>query len=371
MKVLHLIDHLGIGGAQSQLVDLVESRGPDVETQIVALSSRELPAYARRIEAAGVLCRSLDLSKRNPVGLRKLRALLKSERPDLLHTHLDFSNSFGVATAASLGRERPLVVRSIDDDPGRKYAWPLRLFARQAARWVDAEVAVSSSVRRSAERLFPSGPRPIEVIPPGLDLQRFDPALVGSEAVRDLRLGADCVVGTVARLADQKGLSTLLEAMPQVTAETGARLLIVGDGPRRVRLERYAMRLGLGGSVSFLGYRGDMVDVYAAMDVFALPSRHEGFGVVFIEAMAMGVPVVGTRVVGTVDAIQDRATGLLVPPDDPRALAEAILRLLADAELATRLANRGAGWVRSTRSREAMAANTEELYRRLLSTARA
>jgi len=103
-----------------------------------------------------------------------------------------------------------------------------------------------------------------------------------------------------------------------------------------------------------------------AMDVFALPSRDEGFGLVFLEAMAMGVPVVGTRVIGSEDAVDDGATGLLVPYADAPALAHAIRRLLEDSELARRLRNTAAERVRRTSSREQFAAQVEALYRELL-----
>ena len=102
--------------------------------------------------------------------------------------------------------------------------------------------------------------------------------------------------------------------------------------------------------------------IYAALDVMVMPSRHEGFGIAFVEAMAMGVPVVGTRVVGSVDAVQDGTTGLLVPPDDPAALAAAILRLFDDPQLWGRLVDEARRRVRAHCSREGMARRTEALY---------
>ena len=367
MKILHLIDHLGLGGAQNQLVDLIESGDPEFEHEVVALGPRTLPPLAERLYRAGAPFQCLDLSKWGPTGLPKICRALDEARPDVVHTHLDYSNSIGVAVAASRGRARPRVVRAIDDDPSDKYAWPLRLGARYVTRWVDAEIAVSESVRRVIERIFPRPTRPMDVIPPGLDLRRFEPSAVDLARARELRDGASRVVGTVGRLTDQKGLATLVHALPRLRAsDDGTRLLVVGEGPRRVALEQLASRLGVQDAVVFLGHRADMAEVYSAMDVFALSSQHEGFGIVFLEAMSMGIPVVGSRVVGIVDAIQDEVTGLVVPPADSAALAAAILRLFDNPDLAGSLADRARRTVLATRSREVMAARTEAVYRRTL-----
>lgn len=366
MKVLHLIDHLGLGGAQNQLVNLVESGSREFEHEVVSLAPRTLPLPMERLRAAGASVRCLGLSKGDATGFLEVRRAIGGARPDILHTHLDYSNSIGIAAAASLRPHRPPVVRSIDDDPRRKYRWVLRLAARQATRWVDAEIAISESVRREVERAFPRPSRSIDVILPGLDLRRFEPSAVDPAKARELRAGATRVVGTAGRLTDQKDLPTLIEAWPTLAANDGrTRLLVVGEGPRRADLERHASRLGVRESVTFLGYRSDMADVYAAMDVFVLPSRHEGFGIVLLEAMSMGVPVVGTRVVGIVDAIRDDVTGLVVSPGDPPALAAAILRLLDDPHLARSLAGRARDHVRATGSRDRMAARTENVYRRI------
>ena len=98
------------------------------------------------------------------------------------------------------------------------------------------------------------------------------------------------------------------------------------------RSRRRCAGSGVDHAVSFVGYQEDVVSAYAAMDVFVLPSRDEGFGLVFLEAMAVGVPVVGTRVIGSEEAVEDGVTGLLVPYADPAALAHAVRRLLGDAE---------------------------------------
>jgi glycosyltransferase involved in cell wall biosynthesis len=120
-----------------------------------------------------------------------------------------------------------------------------------------------------------------------------------------------------------------------------------------------------------VGYQDDVVSAYAAMDVFVLPSRDEGFGLVFLEAMAIGVPVVGTRVIGSEDAVEEGVTGLLVPYADAGALAMAVRSILESPELAGRLRAAAADRVRRAFSREQFTAHVESLYRELLAGRRA
>ena len=362
MRVVHLIDHLGLGGSQTLLLDLLERRGPDIEPEVWTLRDRTLPKTAQRLRDSGVRLRYLSLSGLNPLRLRALRASLAQVRPDLLHTHLDISNTLGAAVALTLGSARPRIVCHIENHPRLHYGRAARWLLGRVASRVDAHIILSPSLREAA-RPFLRSARRLEVIRPGIDLDRFDPAAVQAAGVRRLRGSASRVVGTVARLAEQKGIETLLDAMPRLLdAASDTRVLVVGDGPGRVALEARAHRLGIAAAVDFLGYRADVESIYAALDVMVMPSRHEGFGIAFVEAMAMGVPVVGTRVVGSVDAVQDGTTGLLVPPDDPAALAAAILRLFDDPQLWGRLVDEARRRVRAHCSREGMARRTEALY---------
>jgi glycosyltransferase involved in cell wall biosynthesis len=362
VKVVHLIDHLGAGGSQAMLLDLLERRGPGIRPEVWTLRDRTLPSAAQRLRAAGARLRCLDMSVRNPLGLCALPAWLARARPDLLHTRLDVSNTFGAALALTLGKGRPRIVCQIENDPGQHYRrGPRWLLARMAAR-VDAFILLSPSLRASTEP-FLRGARRVAVVQPGIDLDRFDPAAVDAASVRQLRGPARRVIGTVARLAGQKGIETLLEAAPRLLkAASNTRILIAGDGPDRAVLELRASRLGIAGAVEFLGHRHDIETVHAALDAMVLPSRHEGFGVVFLEAMAMGVPVVGTRVVGTIDAIEDGVTGLLVPPAQAGALAAAVLRLFDDPPLRRRLVEEASRRVRAEHARELMARRIEAVY---------
>ena len=362
MKVLHLIDHMGLGGAQAALLDLLEVRSPEIKVEVWSLSERTLPQAVKRMADAEVPYRSLRLSKLDLFGPLKLRSLLKSARPDLLHTHLEFSNAAGASAAASLGAARPIVLSQVDNDPLQSYSRLHRLLGRALAPLVDMHLVAAPSLRDRVVAAFGINAGRLTTIPLGLDLARFT-APPDPHRVAELRGGALRVVGTVGRLAPQKALHVLLDATPALLeVEPRTRVLIAGDGPLRPVLEAQSRRLGIAHTVTFTGYHADVEVAYAAMDVFVLPSLYEGFGLVLVEAMACGVPVVASEAVGIVDLIRDGHTGLLVPIGDSEALSSRLLRLLANQDLAQRLRLAGRELVHTEHGRLAVARRVESLY---------
>lgn len=188
----------------------------------------------------------------------------------------------------------------------------------------------------------------IEVINNGTDADRFSPVqnpeFRGSIGAHDRP-----VILAIGRIVRRKGFDTVIEAMPRVLESLpDALLAIAGEGPFETELRALVDRLGLKESVHFCGgipYE-DLPDVYSSADVVAMPSRNEppaveGFGIVFLEANACERPVIGAATGGIPDAIVDGETGVLVPPDDPVALAGSLIKLLADAPLRERLGRRG------------------------------
>lgn len=366
MKVLHVIDHMGLGGEQRVVQDLAVMRAPDVEAAVWSLRSHELPGTADRMAAAGVPYHTLGFSYGNPMALAGFRGRLRETGPDVLHLHLEYSTLIGALAALSLPAPRPILVASVANDPYRQ-AVLHRLAGRWLAPFIDLHVTHSRGILDSVLLAYARRPRRVQCVSLGIDLGRFDRTLANPERVADYRRSAGRVVGTIGRLVPQKAIHVLLDATPALLQDDPAtRVLVVGDGPLRGALEAQAHELGIAHAVEFAGYQEDVVSAYAAMDVFVLPSRDEGFGLVFLEAMAMGVPVIGTRVIGSEDAVEDGATGLLVPYADPPALARAVRRLFDDAELRRRLRDTAAERVQRTASREQFAAQVETVYRGLM-----
>jgi glycosyltransferase involved in cell wall biosynthesis len=207
------------------------------------------------------------------------------------------------------------------------------------------------------------------VVPPGIDLGRFVSSARENESVPKSSASPHrpgnrpATIGTVARLTDQKGVDTLLKSALRIRARfPDLRVLIAGEGPLRADLEAEVGRLGLADAVCFLGHVEDVRLVYGALDVFVLASRHEGSPLALLEAMATGVPVVATRVSGLAEVVRDGTTGVLVEPEQPQALADAVINLLADTHLRRSLADAACLWVCAERSVEAMTRKIESIY---------
>lgn len=224
-----------------------------------------------------------------------------------------------------------LTLQSGDLDSAKKQRRiPGRLWARIHAS-PDRVTAISGFLRERAVRLG-ADPARVSVVPNGVDLSRIVPQRP------EERVPGRIVC--IARLAWEKGLGDLLAAVAEVRRSVPqAHLVLVGDGADRAALEARTKELGITDAVTFRGAlpNADALAVLRTADVFACPSLAEGLGIVFIEAQACGVPPVGTRVGGIPDVITDGESGLLVPANDPAALAAAVRRVLTDAPLRERL----------------------------------
>jgi glycosyltransferase involved in cell wall biosynthesis len=218
---------------------------------------------------------------------------------------------------------------------------PFTWFLTRAVRRADAVVAIS---RYTADEVRELADVPVEVIPYAVGLRTPEEP---SPPVRPLRAGFTTLF--VGRLVERKGVPTLIDALALLPPVLDARLVVVGDGPQRLRLEARARQAGVASRVTFRGRVSDaeLQAAYRDADVLVLPSvvdargDTEGLGVVLLEAMAFRVPVVASRLGGITDIVADGETGLLVPPGDATALAGALRDLAEHPALAARLAEGG------------------------------
>jgi glycosyltransferase involved in cell wall biosynthesis len=313
--------------------------------------------------AAGVTTVDLAARGRNdPGAFWRLGALMRRERFDIVHAH-SLRAELGAAFWANSVTPRPRLVRSIHNtDP--LYDHPvLRRLGCWSANKMDRIIAISDAVGEFARNHLGPESAPVQRIYYGID-----PAVYPSE--RREQPGS-MKLAIVARLAAQKGHHVLLDAVRDV-AETipSVRLLVIGheDDLTIAELQSYARQLGIGDNVSFLGFRADIAELTRDVDIFVLPSLWEGFGLVLIEAMALGLPVVASRVGPIPEIVADGESGKLVPPGNASALARAIRDLLEAPDVAFAMGQRGRERVEREFSLQAMMNQIERLYETLAPT---
>jgi glycosyltransferase involved in cell wall biosynthesis len=337
---------------------------------LCTVTARHDGALADEVGTAGIERHDLGARRlADPLALMRFLVLLRRQCTDLVHAHGQDAAVLA-RWARRVGQFRLVITRHVLDEPSRGFRQRVRQHAAiSAVRAADAVVAVSKS---AADRLseLASLPRTrIEVIPNGIELDRYDPAgnAVGASRVRrELGLGPDTVAVLVpAVLRPGKGHDTLLAAVPRVRRHVpDAAFLLAGDGELADALGARAQQLG--GAVRMLGHRNDMPGLMAAAAVVCLPSRSEAFPTVLLEAAASGRPVVATRVGGVPEVVDHGRTGILVPPADPAALAQALAELLQDAARRRRLGETALARARSDFAVSCQAGQTTELWRRVL-----
>lgn len=325
--ILHVLTSVQHGGAERVVLELAQrqrQQGADARVLCVQQRGDLAPAF----EAAGVPVALVPGDGRAGAVRMAWRTarVLNAVRPLVVHTH-----NAAPQILAGLGQKlrhwrRPGDVL-VHTEHGRLH--DLRRGLLRWRRWTVAEFDVVTAVSADArDQMLEHGiraDRGVDVVLNGVDVTRFTPRSVnGASGRRIVHVG---------RLADIKGQDVLVAAMPWVRAAvTGARLTIVGDGPTRPALEAQARQLGVDDVIEFVGAASDVRSYLGAADLFVLPSRSEGISIALLEAMASGLGVVATDVGGNREVIDPPTAGTLVSPDDPRALADAIIDSLTSAD---------------------------------------
>jgi glycosyltransferase involved in cell wall biosynthesis len=370
MKTLHIDTEPTWRGGEQQVLYI-----------LAGLKARGLPAtllgqpgspLLERARAAGIDARPFPM--RGEVDLLaawRVASLLRGEAFDIVHCHTPHAHSIAVAASWFTPRARMpklVVARRVDFSIARRDFFGI---SRRKYNRADCIIAVSQAVR---EVLVRDGvnPRRIVFVREGIDVERIDRAPDrAAEVRRALGICAgERIVANIAHLTDHKGQRYLVEAVPAIrAARPDARVVIIGEGELRAALGSQARALGLGDALIFAGFRPpeEIPSILKAIDVFVFPSVLEGLGTSLFDAMAAGAPIVASRVGGIPEIVRDGESGLLVPPRDPRALAEAVARVLNDAALARRLSEAAQRFVRVEGTNDRMVEETIRVYEQLLS----
>ncbi|MEX1047539.1 MAG: glycosyltransferase [Actinomycetota bacterium] len=350
-RILFLVDSLGIGGAERGLVLTLRFLNRDyIDGEVASLW--EPMTLRRDIEALGIPVHALE-SGRGPRALLqvpRLVRLLRRGRFDAIHTQVVWSSIAG-RIAGRIARVK-VISHVLNADPhGRDQAELPRVTARKAqvvalldeltGRFlVDRFVAISQAAAKNPIRGRSWDRSRFSVVARGQPLEELARRAAEDPHPAIENPGRPSIL-SVGRLAPQKGHRYLIDAMPKILAEyPGAVLLIAGDGYSRPVLEQRARPLGK--SVTFLGIRSDVPSLLSRCDVFVFPSLWEGQGNALLEAMAVGGPIVATRIPAIEETLRHGEDAWLVDPANSEALAEGVLRMMADPAMAASMAKRAA-----------------------------
>lgn len=229
----------------------------------------------------------------------------------------------------------------------------------------DRLIAVSNYTAKSVMAEYGIQPDKISIIPNAVDINRFNPDIDGTEIRKKLGIATEIVILFVGRLDFQKGIEYLIPAFSKIVKDfPEAKLIVVGDGPLKNNIRAAVNEFGLSGSVFLMGRTetDDLPKIYAACDIFVVPSLMEGFGIVYLEAMACGKACIGANIGGVEDVIVDGNTGLLVPPADSDSIYHAIKKLLSDKDTLARFGKEGRKRVLENFTWKKVAAQTLEVY---------
>jgi glycosyltransferase involved in cell wall biosynthesis len=381
IKVLRIIGRLNIGGPVIHVVNLTAGLNP-LRYQPLLVAGSENEAEGSMLDFAlshGVqpiiipeIVTAFSLAPRDAKAVIKLFALIREERPHIVHTHTAKAGFLGRLAARLAGV--PVIVHTFHGHVLHGYYGPvkntlLRRVEQSLACFTDQLVTVSEQVKNELVAYGIAEAKKITVIPLGFELEPF----LNSETHRgefrsEMRLNKQAkLVGIVGRIFPVKNHRLFLNAAARIAKrEAAARFVIVGDGVVRPNLERQAEELGIADQVLFTGWRRDLPRIYADLDLLVVSSDNEGTPVSAIEAMASGCPVVATRVGGLPDLIEDHKTGHLVPPRDAAALASAVLHLLHSAQIAQELGKNAQAFIRQRFTVQRLLSDIDDLYTQLL-----
>jgi len=362
IEILYIIPKMEIAGTEQHLINLVSN-----------LNSRRFEPLVCCLKGLGKLGELFKKSGGNIVCLNRrsvysprimidIHRLIKRDRFDIVHTYL-FGFHYLAGIPAKLVKV-PTVISS-----RRQLAtWKKKhhiILEKLGNRFSDKVIACSNAVRDFSLKQENLYPEKIITIYNGIDIRKFHPRAKAGSLLSEFNLNDSIpIIGIVANCSSVKDHNTLLEALNIVKKEANHafKCLLVGDGPLKEGLKLKVKNLKLENNVIFLGKRDDIPELLSVIDLFVLTSKVEGLPNVILEAMACGKPVITTSVGGIPEVIIDRESGILVSPQNPNTLAEAIVDLLNDRELREKMGQQGRKIVEEKFSLERMIRDYENLY---------
>jgi glycosyltransferase involved in cell wall biosynthesis len=367
-KVIHLASSAGIAGGERYLLDLIQFSSRDIE-HFVILPQRG--PFERLLCQSEIAYAIVNVNRKLSLKIfSNLISRLRRIKGHILHTHGYRSNFYGRLGAISTGLKNICTVHVslfdyLDTPRLLRYAYMFaeKLMAFKTSRFI----CVSPAIRDDMLKLGMTD-RKLCLIPNGVDMNRFYPRPVLKDKLKVLGLKKNGpVIGTVGRMVPEKGQAYLIGALKFLkTRWPDLECVFVGAGPVRDQLIKRASELDVLEMCRFCGEHADIENIYPVLDIFVLPSLREPFGLVLLEAMASGIPVITTSSGGPMDFIDHDINGCLVPPQDSRQLAQKIDDMLTDRLKATSVAENGRRTAEKFYDVRSSIQKTEDIYRSLV-----
>ena len=389
IKVLHIITRFDKGGsAQNTFLTLLGQKKQNIEPSLVAglslesemkneeMKSKEIDIL--KLESEGIqfiqcpyLVRRINIIKDFKAFIDIWR-IIKKNNPFIVHTHSSKAGLLGRLAAKLAGV--PIIVHTPHGHIFFGYFGPFKtkifiLLERLASRITDRIVALTNREKEDHVRLRIAIEDKFVIIHSGIDLKKFKELLFNEKQNFKKELGVpqnSLIVGTVGRLEPVKGPEFLIEASKYIILKhPDTYFIFAGDGHLKKNLEKKASELGIKKNIIFLGWRDDVAKIISIYDIFVLPSLNEGMGRVLVEAMALKKPIVASDIGGIPDLVAHGKNGFLVPPKDPKELANYIQILLEDGERREKMGIAGKEMAENF-SKEKMVERINKLYKELM-----
>lgn len=364
INVLYVIWSLGLGGAERVVISLAKGLDKTKFNPIICCLN-EKGQFASELEQAGI--KVIALHKKGPLDLSiigKIRRVIRENKIDVVHTHLWGANLWG-RIAAKKAKVPVIIVTEHNEDVWKKAHH--FMLDRWLSKRTDAIIAVSKAVKEFYVRRGIPGSK-IQVIYNGVGASGKWGQVPSSRSKITSAGSVPICLAIIGRLVRQKGHGYFLETLKALVKNHKVQGLIIGSGPMDEELRALAKSYNLNGSVKFLGLRDDVNQLLSTIDILVMPSLREGLPMVALEAMSYGIPVVGFSVGGMPEVVEDGVTGVLVAPQDNKALTAGIERLLKDRALAQRMGENARKRVEERFSLKEMINSTERLYQSCLSS---
>jgi glycosyltransferase involved in cell wall biosynthesis len=367
--ILYVIDGLEFGGGERVFLQLASGLK---DRYRINVATNTVGKFAHELRDLEIRTFSVDLSRQLSFKLvRQIRDIIRQNGIDLVHSQGARADFFArvsgrIADSRHILCTVAMPVEGFNVSPLRKIAY--RFLDQLSGRYVDRFIVVSDSLKKilTEGRGIPT--QRVVRIYNGIEVDLYHPDLKETSLRSNWGIGPTApLIGAIGRMVWQKGFEFLIRAMPNViSASPETKLLVVGDGPLRIELETLAKQLNVFDKIIFTGFRSDVSLILSTIDILAVPSVLEGFPMIILEGMAMAKPIVATQIQGITEQLVQGKQAILVPPKNPDALADVLLKLIHDKELASGLGMAARRKAEADFSVERMVRETEKVYLSLL-----